>query len=491
MSSGRHSPLPETCTSRVLIFTLFLICETPCSAFVARWSSAGQKHHAFIGFKDTATVVRALTVQIPRIPNRDWRVSRLNPDLKMRVVELLPKFTQAKIKAEEKSASRQGPAGSPEASPAAAGPTSSSGAWANSQSHGTETGWQYPAGAPAWGGSGVSGYHSSPQNSYDIGPYGSGNAPTSWIQPLPSTDVSNLSFSAPIDNPMLDGTGRPASRASHRPEYTDVIPQYQSAPRSPSPARWINDAHRPVSPRSPASFRSLPPKPVTYTPDPRASNSRFPPRGPASLDARDRARDNDRYNQQRRSPPPPRAAPRRYSPPRSVEIDSRVLQRRDSRQDDRGRDGWVRNNRDRGARSRSRTPDRGRSRSPARSARDPRAPPPGRDPRANDFRKPREPGSRAMSPGQLSSNEMDKASSTHGQNVILSSRRSQSPSLMDPETLAASLSKEFAPVSSWMEVVSRYRRLNQLDIADKVIIIYFKVPWAFAHVLCIGCYCRY
>jgi hypothetical protein len=447
------------------------MCETPCSAFVARWSSAGQKHHAFIGFKDSATVTRALSVQIPRAPNRDWRVSRLNPDLKMRVVELLPKFTQAKIKAEEKSANRQGPAGSPEASSAAAGPASTNGAWASSQSHGTETGWQYPGGAPpGWEGSGASGYRSSPPNAYDIGPdpYAGGNAPTSWVEPFPSTDVSNLSFSAPIDNPMLDGAARPSS---HRPEYVDVMPSYRTAPRSPSPTRWNNDTHRPLSPRSLTSFRSLPAKPATFAPDPRASNSRFPPRGPASLDARDRARDNDRYNLQRRSPPPPRAAPRRYSPPRSVERDSRNLQRRDSRQDDRDRDGWVRNTRDRGARSRSRTPDRGRSRSPARSARDPRAPPPGRDPRANDFRKPREPGSRAMSPGQLSSNEMDKASSTHGQNAILSSRRSQSPSLMDPEVLTVSLSKENAPVSSWMEVASRYRRLNQLDIADRVMIV--------------------
>ena len=432
-----------------------------CSAWVTRWSSSGQKHHAFVGFKDTAAVAKALTSPIPRAPNRDWRLSRLNPDLKTRVIELLPKFTQAKIKAEEKSTGKQVQAGPSEAPIAAAGPASSGGTWVAPQSHGTEAAWSYPSGgAPGWGGSGMSGY--SP-NSYDISLYG-GGPPTSWGRPFSSADMS---MSAPNDHPMRDSVARPSSRTSHRLEYADVVQPY----RTPSPVRWNNDSHRPLSPRSPTSSRSLPAKPSTYVPDLRDSNSRYPPRGPASLDARDRARDNDRYNQQRRSPPLPRAPLRRYSPPRSVDRDSRNLQRRDSRQDDHGRDGWVRNTRDRGARSRSRTPDRGRSRSPARSARDPRAPPPGRDPRSNDFRKPREPDSRAMSPGQLSSNEMDKASSTHGQNLILSSRRSPSPSLMDPEALAASLSKENAPVSSWMEVVSRYRRVNQLDITDKVLIL--------------------
>jgi len=435
---------------------------------VTRWSSSGQKHHAFIGFKDAAAVAKALTVQIPRAPNRDWRVSRLNPDLKTRVIELLPKFTQAKIKSEEKTTGRQGPAGSSEASSAAAGPATTGETSAAPQPHGTEAEWQYPS--ANWGGSGgsgVPGYHSSLPNSYDIGWYGGGGAPTSWVQPAPSNDVSNLSFSAPNDHPMLESAARPPSRASHRPEYTDIIQPYRPVLRSPSPPRWNNDPHRPLSPHSPTSFRSLPAKPSAYAPDMRDSNSRFPPRGPASLDARDRARE---YNQQRRSPPLTRAA-RRHSPPRPVERDNRNLQRRDSRQDDRDREGWAKNTRDRGARSRSRTPDRGRSRSPARSARDPRAPPPGRDLRSNDFRKPREPASRAMSPGQLSSNELDKASSTHGQNANLSSRRSQSPSLMDPEALAASLSQENAPVSSWMEVVSRYRHLKQLDIVDRVMIL--------------------
>lgn len=39
---------------------------------------------------------------------------------------------------------------------------------------------------------------------------------------------------------------------------------------------------------------------------------------------------------------------------------------------------------------------------------------------------------------------------------------------MDTNALCAALTSEGAPISSWMEVVSRYRRRNELDTADQV-----------------------
>lgn len=391
---------------------------------------------------------------LPRAPNRDWRLSRLNPDLKTRVIELLPKYLQATIKKDELNAPHHPiPNGPP-------GPSSQSGSvnggdgWTVSPANMTPSLWNmsgYNGGAEPSTVEPASSSWTPSVLTYDA-TYGlSQHAPAAipWGAPSSVTDAPNGTGAiASNDSHMLDGSAQTASRIPNR---TDGPSDFTSIAKSPTPpaSRW----NRAPSPLPSPTFR-LPPKPAGPPYDSRDPVNRYPPRGgQQSHDARDRARDN-RYSQVRRpSPPPARAPPRYPSPTRANDRDNRGAPRRDSRAEDRD---WGRNARERDVRSRSRSPDRGRSRSPARSIR-------GLPRRGGDFRLR---DSRAMSPGQLSSNGMDRSNSLNGINGT--SRRTLSPAVMDAPALLDALSFRNAPPSSWMEVISRYRRQQDLDSVDQV-----------------------
>ncbi|KAF8332606.1 uncharacterized protein EI90DRAFT_675211 [Cantharellus anzutake] len=61
--------------------------------FIVRWSSAGLKHHAFVGFRDPQPVAVVVHKQLPQALSRGWRLSRLNPDLRERVASMVPPGT--------------------------------------------------------------------------------------------------------------------------------------------------------------------------------------------------------------------------------------------------------------------------------------------------------------------------------------------------------------------------------------------------------------
>jgi hypothetical protein len=151
---------------------------------------------------------------------------------------------------------------------------------------------------------------------------------------------------------------------------------------------------------------------------------------------------------------------------------------------------------------RDRERDRERGRPPARS------PPPGLGPRnsrvgnppgsssrhhassSNDFKRPRDSNPNgALSPGQIST--ASRKSTDTG--AAPRSRRSPSPSAaapapleiipsdVDVPALIGVLTKHKAPVASWIEVVSRFRRRGELDMADEVCTLLSVIMWTLAH----------
>lgn len=273
-------------------------------AWVTRWSSAGQKHHAFLCFKSSQMASKALSLQIPRTANRDWRLSRLNPDLKARVIDLLPKFIQSKVRAEEALiASRQPQPAATGGPSSATGSNNGADVWVPPPTDPSFDGWQAstvhdPAPrswSPAW--------HSEPVASYGHGSFGGPSAPLPWsTATAPVGGPQDISMAGP-DTFMLDHSTRPASRASNRPDFVEAASHSGARPLTP-PNRWGRDVNRPTSPTSPHSFRPLPPRPNTNGGDSRSLNSRYPQRGAASTDPRDRPRDGDRFPGRRMTPPP-------------------------------------------------------------------------------------------------------------------------------------------------------------------------------------------
>lgn len=511
------------------------------SAWVARWSSSGQKHHAFLGFKVPNAASKALGMNMPR--NRDWRLSRLNPDLKTRVIDLLPKFVQAKIKAEETAYARWIESNPP---PPMSGPLDSAPNGANvhpsglpSSGSGPGEQWQpLPNDHPPSDRLNNGERPNSPMR-MDDGRYGWVNQPSGVPQPwgnawdnpqqfAPQPNPEYLPYGAPQDQYAMAPPGAPMILDNHyQPplpppgdisnSYLPVRPSsraanpYDAGPGPRSPSHWSLDVARPNSP--PNSFPTggnLPPKPVGASDRAPDRDSRYPA---------------DRYPASRHPLTPPRLPPRGFSPPRS----SRDYApnppppnrgRKDSRADDRDkdtlRDSWNAARRERGDRDRNH--DRGRPRSPSRlgdrerdykererdrdrergrpASRSPGPRPSrgGNGPSGNgasrsnqngnqsngDFKFTREhDASGALSPGQVST--VSRSSNING--GAPRSRHSRSPTPVpgraalvtavqvadvDVPALIEALSKHKAPVASWIEVISRFRRRNELDIADKV-----------------------
>ncbi|KAF8320783.1 hypothetical protein DL93DRAFT_1735871 [Clavulina sp. PMI_390] len=427
---------------------------------VTRWSSTGQKHHVFLLFKTSQMASRALSVPL-KGPGRDWRMSRLNPDLKGRVMDLLPKYLQVREKAEDLAVP---PPGRPPPLPPGPGSSSSGGiralndSWPQSLPPNPSMSQGGPLEIPLWSG------HRAP-GPYDTVPYGEPPPwDSSWGPPHSSGYASSGPSPYPYDiygheNPPgaplrdlsypLDSIGGQTSYSSGPPSiYRPPSPppgQYapSSGYRLPSPPPG-HYAH--TSPHN-GSFRSLPPKPSSETIDARDGTMRYPPRASIPPETRERdPRDADRYPARKNSSP---------GPPRASARGQKAASRRDSRLDDKSRD-W--NYPPRGDRSRSRSPEG--LRSPSRTLRDSRALPNGRDPRTNDFRRPRD-IPRAMSPGQLSSASMEPGNSN-------TKAGSDDPLPTDSRAVSLALAAKDAPINVWMNLVSRYRRGADLDSADQV-----------------------
>lgn len=497
-------------------------------------------------------------VILPR--NRDWRLSKLNPDLKTRVIELLPKFVQVKIKTEEANYTRwieTNPSSTSQAGPS----TSSSNSNISSQQGNMS--WTNTGDLP------MTSDRELTNRSEAIGewtpaadvPYGG------WISDIPTSswgpdwgpgayqDPSYLPYDAPPDpfamppnhSMMLDNSYRPNQGSSREPPSVNrpIPPRPLTPPipngrgRSRSPARWTGGSYghpndgRPNTPPLAQRISNLPPKPAAafneasnrdgsrrpndgYYPQPP------PPSGPP-----------DWISQSKWRPPSPSLPPPLPPPPPS-------RGRKDSRASDRGGgdkdalgDSWNNARRDRGDRERERDRDRRpysrsqerererdrdfrerdrdrgqlpRSRSPpiggVGSGRLFRSPQPsekqttisltprqsivrknnsdrinGHDASKSSYR------TRALSPGQVSASS--KSSDHNGR-----APRSRTASPIPPRVGGASLNADLqaageanipalidalihhkAPVAGWIEVVSRFRRRNELDVAEKVIFL--------------------